>query len=71
MSITTYIKAGQAQQRLADAGTVTSLSGTAWAWLGHATDIMQFIVLVISAAAGVASAYYYINKARRERKEAK
>lgn len=71
MSILPYIKAGQAQQRAADAGTLISMGGTTWAWLGPATDIMQFVVLVISAIAGAASAWYYIKKGRREGKESK
>ena len=48
----------------AAAGTVTSITGTGWAWLGHATDIMQFVVLVISAMVGIASYRYYRNRLR-------
>jgi hypothetical protein len=57
-----------AQERVADAGAAVSVGGTAWAWIGDATEVMQFVVLVIAAISGIASAYYHISKARRERK---
>ena len=54
------------QEAAAAVGTAVSIGGTGWAWLGHANDIMQFVVLVISAVAGIAS-YRYYTKKRRER----
>lgn len=62
------IRTEQVQQRAADIGAATSIGGTTWAWIGTATEVMQFVVLVVSAVAGIASAYYYITKARRENK---
>lgn len=53
----------------AAAGAAISIGGTGWAWLGHANDILQFVVLVISAATGIASYRYYTKKRHELRRE--
>lgn len=55
-------------EKLAAIGTGAPPAAVAWSWLGHATDVMQFVVLLIGAASGIASAIYYIRKARDLRK---
>ena len=57
-----WLKTEQVQEVGAAMGAMTSIGGTGWVWLGHANDILQFVVLIISAFAGAFSIVYYSRK---------